>query len=142
MIIVQAYHPLISLYVNFTQRIKWTSRRPSGLRKTKSRVNSLAHRTTWLRSDLRSFIQDSSFVNTSFDMLVFFIKSDHCSSLPSPYFFICEFYSTYKVDDGSLINTSFVIFNNKCLWCYLNIKWSLCKTTISLFGTFPKALTY
>ena len=27
------------------------SRRPSGLRKTKSRVNSLAHRTTWLRSD-------------------------------------------------------------------------------------------
>ena len=28
------------------------SRRPSGLRKTKSRVNSLAHRTTWLRSDL------------------------------------------------------------------------------------------
>ena len=30
------------------------SRRPSGLRKTKSRVNSLAHRTTWLRSDLRT----------------------------------------------------------------------------------------
>ena len=29
-----------------------SSRRPSGLRKTKSRVNSLAHRTTWLRSDL------------------------------------------------------------------------------------------
>ena len=27
------------------------SRRPSGLRKTRSDVNSLAHRTTWLRSD-------------------------------------------------------------------------------------------
>ena len=28
-----------------------TSRRPSGLRKTKHSTNSLAHRTTWLRSD-------------------------------------------------------------------------------------------
>ena len=28
------------------------SRRPSGLRKTKHSTNSLAHRTTWLRSDL------------------------------------------------------------------------------------------
>ncbi len=28
------------------------SRRPSGLRKTKLVCNSLAHRTTWLRSDL------------------------------------------------------------------------------------------
>ena len=27
------------------------SRRPSGLRKTKHSTNSLAHRTTWLRSD-------------------------------------------------------------------------------------------
>ena len=35
-----------------TGTTKWISRRPSGLRKTKSRVNSLAHRTTWLRSDL------------------------------------------------------------------------------------------
>ena len=34
-----------------------TSRRPSGLRKTKSRVNSLAHRTTWLRSDFRDAAQ-------------------------------------------------------------------------------------
>ena len=33
-------------------RLAVPSRRPSGLRKTKSRVNSLAHRTTWLRSDL------------------------------------------------------------------------------------------
>ena len=31
------------------------SRRPSGLRKTIGRTNSLAHRTTWLRSDLSSF---------------------------------------------------------------------------------------
>ncbi len=29
------------------------SRRPSGLRKTKLVCNSLAHRTTWLRSDLK-----------------------------------------------------------------------------------------
>ena len=29
-----------------------TSRRPSGLRKTRRESNSLAHRTTWLRSDL------------------------------------------------------------------------------------------
>ena len=29
-----------------------TSRRPSGLRKTRVSYNSLAHRTTWLRSDL------------------------------------------------------------------------------------------
>ena len=29
-----------------------SSRRPSGLRKTKHSTNSLAHRTTWLRSDL------------------------------------------------------------------------------------------
>ncbi len=28
------------------------SRRPSGLRKTIRKTNSLAHRTTWLRSDL------------------------------------------------------------------------------------------
>ena len=28
------------------------ARRPSGLRKTIDRFNSLAHRTTWLRSDL------------------------------------------------------------------------------------------
>ena len=28
------------------------SRRPSGLRKTRFSSNSLAHRTTWLRSDL------------------------------------------------------------------------------------------
>ncbi len=27
------------------------SRRPSGLRKTRVKGNSLAHRTTWLRSD-------------------------------------------------------------------------------------------
>ena len=34
-------------------KIKWafTSRRPSGLRKTRRESNSLAHRTTWLRSD-------------------------------------------------------------------------------------------
>ena len=31
---------------------RWKSRRPSGLRKTKVFFNSLAHRTTWLRSDL------------------------------------------------------------------------------------------
>ncbi len=30
----------------------YTSRRPSGLRKTRIWFNSLAHRTTWLRSDL------------------------------------------------------------------------------------------
>ncbi len=30
-----------------------TSRRPSGLRKTIRKTNSLAHRTTWLRSDLK-----------------------------------------------------------------------------------------
>ena len=35
-----------------TRLVSRRSRRPSGLRKTKSRVNSLAHRTTWLRSDL------------------------------------------------------------------------------------------
>ena len=33
------------------------SRRPSGLRKTKHSTNSLAHRTTWLRSDLRGFVR-------------------------------------------------------------------------------------
>ncbi len=32
--------------------IRHRSRRPSGLRKTIDRFNSLAHRTTWLRSDL------------------------------------------------------------------------------------------
>ncbi|WP_458458589.1 hypothetical protein [Pseudobutyrivibrio sp.] len=31
------------------------SRRPSGLRKTRPDNNSLAHRTTWLRSDLVPF---------------------------------------------------------------------------------------
>ncbi len=31
------------------------SRRPSGLRKTSKLFNSLAHRTTWLRSDLEDF---------------------------------------------------------------------------------------
>ena len=32
-----------------------TSRRPSGLRKTKTFGNSLAHRTTWLRSDFSTY---------------------------------------------------------------------------------------
>ena len=32
--------------------LKRASRRPSGLRKTRNLRNSLAHRTTWLRSDL------------------------------------------------------------------------------------------
>ena len=34
---------------------KLLSRRPSGLRKTIADGNSLAHRTTWLRSDLREW---------------------------------------------------------------------------------------
>ncbi|MDD1366813.1 hypothetical protein PTB13_01360 [Bacillus sp. MHSD17] len=34
------------------------SRRPSGLRKTNVRSNSLAHRTTWLRSDLNGFYKN------------------------------------------------------------------------------------
>ena len=33
------------------------SRRPSGLRKTTCFPNSLAHRTTWLRSDLVNFLK-------------------------------------------------------------------------------------
>ena len=33
-------------------KAEFKSRRPSGLRKTKHSTNSLAHRTTWLRSDL------------------------------------------------------------------------------------------
>ena len=32
------------------------SRRPSGLRKTKHSTNSLAHRTTWLRSDFTALL--------------------------------------------------------------------------------------
>ena len=40
------------------------SRRPSGLRKTIRGYNSLGHRTTWLRSDLRPsvFFMDSFFI--------------------------------------------------------------------------------
>ncbi len=34
-----------------TEQLAKVSRRPSGLRKTIDRFNSLAHRTTWLRSD-------------------------------------------------------------------------------------------
>ena len=34
------------------ERGEEVSRRPSGLRKTSVNYNSLAHRTTWLRSDL------------------------------------------------------------------------------------------
>ena len=34
-------------------RVDVQSRRPSGLRKTTITLNSLAHRTTWLRSDLK-----------------------------------------------------------------------------------------
>ena len=41
------------------------SRRPSGLRKTKHSTNSLAHRTTWLRSDFR-YEPPSEFLLTSF----------------------------------------------------------------------------
>ena len=41
---------LAGAHVTLSER----SRRPSGLRKTRSDVNSLAHRTTWLRSDLSS----------------------------------------------------------------------------------------
>ena len=43
---------MISRYVlSATPEINFWSRRPSGLRKTKHSTNSLAHRTTWLRSD-------------------------------------------------------------------------------------------
>ena len=42
------------------QRFALGSRRPSGLRKTTITLNSLAHRTTWLRSDFGlTFIQNS-----------------------------------------------------------------------------------
>ena len=40
------------------------SRRPSGLRKTNPHYNSLAHRTTWLRSDLRHHFTDNLLINT------------------------------------------------------------------------------
>ncbi len=47
---------LITMYVkelfNFVLSLRRLSRRPSGLRKTIVGLNSLAHRTTWLRSDL------------------------------------------------------------------------------------------
>ena len=53
---------------------KESSRRPSGLRKTKSRVNSLAHRTTWLRSDLAggfpSFSAKISFGSKSEEVMI------------------------------------------------------------------------
>ena len=39
-----------------TSRMMYTSRRPSGLRKTTITLNSLAHRTTWLRSDFFGMI--------------------------------------------------------------------------------------
>ncbi len=44
----------VSIDVNKGEVI--VSRRPSGLRKTTVWCNSLAHRTTWLRSDLLTFI--------------------------------------------------------------------------------------
>ncbi|WP_458457724.1 hypothetical protein, partial [Pseudobutyrivibrio sp.] len=37
---------------------KLKSRRPSGLRKTRPDNNSLAHRTTWLRSDFKAPAKD------------------------------------------------------------------------------------
>ena len=43
-------------------RTRLTSRRPSGLRKTRRESNSLAHRTTWLRSD---FLDGSHLHNQS-----------------------------------------------------------------------------
>ena len=45
-------------YENELQNIiaKCTSRRPSGLRKTTMGTNSLAHRTTWLRSDFQQLM--------------------------------------------------------------------------------------
>ena len=42
---------MVSEYQPIVHRL---SRRPSGLRKTRRESNSLAHRTTWLRSDLYS----------------------------------------------------------------------------------------
>ena len=39
---------------SFRRALSIGSRRPSGLRKTNPHYNSLAHRTTWLRSDLIS----------------------------------------------------------------------------------------
>ncbi|WP_458458214.1 hypothetical protein, partial [Pseudobutyrivibrio sp.] len=42
------------------------SRRPSGLRKTRPDNNSLAHRTTWLRSDFISRLEQTNEVVDNF----------------------------------------------------------------------------
>ncbi|MDD1371214.1 hypothetical protein PTB13_27035, partial [Bacillus sp. MHSD17] len=50
------------------------SRRPSGLRKTNVRSNSLAHRTTWLRSDLITQPTTPTNIHASENMLSFNVK--------------------------------------------------------------------
>ncbi len=47
---------MTTIYARATDQVLSASRRPSGLRKTRETNNSLAHRTTWLRSDLGAFL--------------------------------------------------------------------------------------
>ncbi len=51
------YQKAIALYEELAKNNPDRSRRPSGLRKTTPTANSLAHRTTWLRSDLEFSIK-------------------------------------------------------------------------------------
>ena len=58
---------LLSNAVSASGDINLASRRPSGLRKTKHSTNSLAHRTTWLRSDLGVGLDGVAQANLGFD---------------------------------------------------------------------------
>ncbi len=49
----ESVQEITALGHNYTSVVTAPSRGPSGLRKTNWQLNSLAHRTTWLRSDLK-----------------------------------------------------------------------------------------
>ena len=49
---------------------------PSGLRKTMTRPNSLAHRTTWLRSDLYKYLQNFQKARSMF-LIIMMLQQVH-----------------------------------------------------------------
>ena len=99
--------------------VRYKSRRPSGLRKTIGLCNSLAHRTTWLRSDLRG---EAAFTDTSLGVFpeysVFYYLVQYSGSIPNTrdsisWFGIMDQFLNHR-SSANAWNSTVVQFLNTC----------------------------